>query len=416
MLKNGSIYLLANILYAAVPFLMIPVLTRALTPAEYGQIAIFQMLTAGLAGIIGFNGTGASARHHFEDVSEDEKARYNTNCIYILFFSVLVVLAIFSLFSTFLTQKLSLSFEMIVLAVGVSAFSFIIQLRLVQWQVQKQAVNYGLFQVSNGLALLVFVFIFLFTIEKTGAQYILANFVSTLILSVMALFSLCKSNSISWSLPRRTVMTDIMIFGAPLVPHVFGGFLLTSFDRVIINDHFGLALTGIYTLAFQLSMALKIVFDAINKSFVPYLYEILKRDDAEEKLLLVKRTYLWYVVLFAAGLLGFIIGPELLVLVAGSAYKQAAEIISYLIVGQIFYGMYFMVTNYIFYAKKTALLSLITIFSGGVNIGLILVMIPVYGLKGAAWSFCLSMSLRFLLTWALASRVIHMPWRLQTKK
>lgn len=416
MLKNGSIYLLANILYAAVPFLMIPVLTRALSPAEYGQIAMFQMLIAGLAGVIGFNGTGASARHHFEDVSEAEKARYNANCIYILFFSVVAVLAVVFFISDFLTQKLSLSFEAIVLAIGVSAFSFIIQLRLVQWQVQKQALKYGVMQVSNGLALLACVLVFIFTLGKTGEQYILANFVSTLVISVVALYSLCKTNSVSWSLPRRYVMADIMIFGAPLIPHVFGGFLLTSFDRVIINENFGLALTGIYTLAFQLSMALKIVFDAINKSFVPYLFEILRRDDAHEKLKLVKRTYLWYGVLFVAGLLGFVIGPYLLVFVAGSAYKQAAEIISYLIVGQIFYGMYFMVTNYIFYAKKTALLSLITIFSGGVNIGLMLIMIPEYGLKGSAWSFCFSMALRFLLTWALASRVISMPWLLLTKK
>ncbi|MCV5446120.1 oligosaccharide flippase family protein, partial [Escherichia coli] len=43
-LKNSSIYLAANILNAAIPFILIPILTRYLTIEEYGQIAMFQML------------------------------------------------------------------------------------------------------------------------------------------------------------------------------------------------------------------------------------------------------------------------------------------------------------------------------------------------------------------------------------
>ena len=42
LLRNSTIYLTSNILNALVPFLLLPVLTRYLTPDEYGQIAMFQ--------------------------------------------------------------------------------------------------------------------------------------------------------------------------------------------------------------------------------------------------------------------------------------------------------------------------------------------------------------------------------------
>ena len=69
-----------------------------------------------------------------------------------------------------------------------------------------------------------------------------------------------------------------------------------------------------------------------------------------------------------------------------------------------------MVTNYIFYSKETKLLSLVTIFTGALNVLLLYVLIPIFGLKGAAYSFCISMSIRFLVTWSIASKKVKMPW------
>ncbi|MGJ3660750.1 oligosaccharide flippase family protein, partial [Shigella boydii] len=42
--KNSSIYLISNIFNALIPFILLPILTRNLTPYEYGQIAMFQTL------------------------------------------------------------------------------------------------------------------------------------------------------------------------------------------------------------------------------------------------------------------------------------------------------------------------------------------------------------------------------------
>ena len=172
----------------------------------------------------------------------------------------------------------------------------------------------------------------------------------------------------------------------------------------------GVGAAGIYLLAVQLSSALSIIFDAINKAYVPWLFENLTKNDTAIKFSIVKNTYKYFVLLSVVAVLGFIIGPWGVTFIAGDNFSKAATIIGWLLLGQVFSGMYLMVTNYIFYSKETKLLSLVTIFTGALNVLLLYMLVPMFGLKGAAYSFCASMLIRFIMTWLLANKKVKMPW------
>ena len=111
-------------------------------------------------------------------------------------------------------------------------------------------------------------------------------------------------------------------------------------------------------------------------------------------------------------ILAYVIAPPVLKLIVGEKFHQAAEVLPIIIFGQVFLGMYFMVTNYIFYAKKTKYLSYVTISSGVINVGLLLILIPIYGLYGAAIAFMCANFWQFICTWYISSRVYLMPWSL----
>lgn len=73
--KSTSVYFLANILNAVIPFLLLPILTRYLSVEEYGQIAMFQLLIGGLAGFVGLNTVGAAGRKFYDkNISKSELA------------------------------------------------------------------------------------------------------------------------------------------------------------------------------------------------------------------------------------------------------------------------------------------------------------------------------------------------------
>ena len=91
-------------------------------------------------------------------------------------------------------------------------------------------------------------------------------------------------------------------------------------------------------------------------------------------------------------------------------YAAAGSAIGWLLLGQVFAGMYLMVTNYLFYARRTGLLSTVTVVSGALQVALLLVLAPRLGIQGAAMAFSIAMAVRFVLTWWAAHKSHPMPW------
>lgn len=409
LFSGALIYLISNILNASIPFILLPILTRNLEPAEYGQVAMFQVLISALTAFVGLNTVGAANRKFYDSDADSKMPYYIGACVQILGLSFLIVVFLLFCFRGWLSIALDLPPNWVVLAAVASAATYIVQLRLGQWQVRRRPFKYGAMQLSLSLFNAV-LSIFLVVILSMGPEgRMIGQTLAPLMLCCVALYLLLKDELLKFTFEKEFIK-DALRFGVPLIPHIGGAFLLFTIDRFIINKQLGLEAAGLYMVAVQLTMAMSILFDAFNKAYIPWLYERLKNNYNDEKKKIVKWTYFYF---FCALLLAFLVlmlGPYIVVILAGEEYLLAGEVIGTLALGQAFRGMYLMVTNYIFYAKCTARLSYITIFSGVLNIFLILALVPKFGLQGAAQAFMLAMAFMFFATWRLAQLSHPMPW------
>ncbi|MCD9485059.1 oligosaccharide flippase family protein [Photobacterium phosphoreum] len=410
--KGASVYLVSNLLNAVIPFLLLPILTRYLSPAEYGQIAMFQTLLAGIGTFIGLNAVGAANRKFYDgDVDETVLRQFNGSCIQILIVSSIISFIGILLFKNKLSEFLAIPTSWILSAVVISAFGFITSMRLGQWQIRSQAKWFGILQVSSSLVNMLLSLLFVIALTQGAQGRIDAQVITCILVAIIALIWLYKDKLLQIKICKPQQIKEALSFGVPLIPHHVGFFLISAVDRFVINQKLGLSEAGIYMVAVQLSSAMAIVFDAINKAYVPWLFERLKRDDNEEKKQIVKYTYVYFVIALLIAGIAFIIGPFFITLIAGEQYTEAGKVIGLLCLGQAFGGMYLMVTNYVFYAKKTGKLALVTIISGLINVGLLIIFIGKFGLIGAAISFSLSKIIQFVFTWYLAIKFqSQIPW------
>ena len=371
---------------------------------------MFQALISGMAAFVGINAVGAANRKFYDNMDSSETIKFNTSCIWVLITSVIGVFLFLLLFNEWLQTLLNITSSWIFIALVVCIFNFLIHLRLGQWQVRGEAKKYGVLQVSNSILNLFFTLVLVVIVSLGGSGRVYSYVFSAGAMAIISLILLHKGRLISYKKPEIKHVKEIVKFGFPLIPHVFGIFLLTILDRVIINDRLGLQSAGVYMLAAQISMALLIIFDAINKAYLPWLFDKLSNGNMRDKQQIVKATYIYFIILLFIGLLGFLLGPHFVVLIAGENYKSAGDIIGWLILGQVFGGMYLMVTNYIFYSKETSMLSLVTISTGVFNVFLVYSLVDLYGMVGAGYSFCFSMFMRFIFTWFVAAKKVDMPW------
>ncbi|MER1800970.1 MULTISPECIES: lipopolysaccharide biosynthesis protein [Enterobacterales] len=412
-LKNSSIYLAANILNAAIPFILIPILTRYLTIEEYGQIAMFQMLITGLSTFIGLNTVGAANRKYFDDINHEELKKFNGSCAQILIISSVLCFIISYIISEQLSLVLSIPIDWIYSAISIVTLLYVVNLLLGQWQVRNQAKKFGFLQIGSSIINMLLSLQLVIILNRQAEGRVEAQLIAAILTAIISIILLYKEKLITFFKLYPKKIKEALLFGIPLIPHHIGIFLISAVDRFFINKDLGLEQAGIYMVAAQLSAALAIFFDAINKAYVPWLFNKLKKNQFNEKLKIVKYTYIYFLFLMLAAIISFIAGPKLIILIVGNKYADSGAIIGWLCLGQIFGGMYLMVTNYIFFSKKTSRLAFTTIITGILNILLLILFIPYFGLLGAAYSFVIAKFCQFIFTWIISNSVIKMPWFLK---
>jgi O-antigen/teichoic acid export membrane protein len=139
---------------------------------------------------------------------------------------------------------------------------------------------------------------------------------------------------------------------------------------------------------------------SFNAAWSPYFFRI--GDQPKAPLL-----YRHISTLVMAGLLALAVGlsalaPEIVTVVATAKYAQATDVSPIVAFASVFQGLYTMMVTLVFFRKRTAWLPVITIASAAVNVGLNLVLIPVLGLVGAAWSTLAGYVFFAAVTWLYA--------------
>lgn len=408
LVTAALIYVVANGASAGLPFLMMPVLTRVMTPAEYGLAAMFGVMVAIFSALVGVNTHGAAGMRYFDRDTMDFP-RFVAGCLAILAASTGAVLLAVWLLAPWLVAWTQLPLVWLLVAVLVAAAQFVLQLQLAIWQSASQAWKFGALKVAqavlDAIASLGLVLLLRQGWEGRAGGIALAN-------AAVAVASLVLLLGARWARfpPARADMRSALQFGLPLVPHIASGMVLSMFDRFLIGNALGMASVGIYMVAVQVGMAMGLVTDAFNRAFAPWLVETIKQNDARRDLRIVRFTYAYYVALLAAALLAAVYAEPLVRLLAGESYAAAAPAIPYIAVGYAFGGMYYMVTNYVFYVGRTGQLALVTFTAGAVNVLLALLLVPRHGIVGAAQAALVGKLVLFLGTWWLSHRCRPMPW------
>lgn len=371
---------------------------------------MFSVWMSLMGAFCGLSVHGAASRKYFDfREGTDELGRFIFMCLMILALTTVCLLVLILLASPILSSVLNLSEKWLIVGVLCAGLSFLIQLRLGQWQVRKKVKPYGIFQVSQALlnTSLSLVFVTVLYLGATGR--ILAIVITTAVFALFALVFLIKNNllRVCW---RPDMAREALRFGVPLIPHIVGLFLLNTVDRAVITSELGIDKAGIYMVAIQVSMAISIILDAVNKTFVPWLFERLKLGNAVEKQKVVKVTYGYYSLLAFGVVISFLWADDALLLIAGADYSEASYLVAWVVLAKGFHGGYLMVTNYLFYTKNTGILSSITISCGLLNVALLFLFINKWELLGVAWAYCFSKLVQWLVTWFYANRQVPMPW------
>lgn len=396
--KPVFLYLAANILSALIGFAMLPIVTRVLTPSEYGVFSIFQSLSAAAGIFVGLNSQGLLLRKIFVNSEVAGLKAYVTLTILVALlswlFSALLSLLIFNII------EIELTFFQSLLAITLSLFVFIVRIRTVLYQGFEQPIFYAFYQVGGAFLIFVSVILFVVYFEYGVDGRIVGAVIGPLFFSFLAIYSLIRNKLIVLMFSKR-VLKEILDFGMPLLPHAIFGVSFLYVDRWVIAANLGYDSVGIYGAILQIVAPVTLLFDAFNKAYVPWLYKKLANEKRDFSLL--KHQIMVLFVIVVGAIIAFFVLKYVSSFILPENYQAPDSVMFYVFISIVFLGFYQMPNNVLFFFKKTGSVSVVT------GIGFLIYLIALYftiepfGLTGVAVSFFISVGVRCVLSLILSN-------------
>lgn len=407
LVKTTGIYTIAKVINASIPFLLLPILTSYLSPTDYGIISMITTTVAFVTPFVTLNMDSAIVRRYY--YKEGSIAKYIGTCLEIVFIICLLVSLLFAMFGDILGHLVSLPNYVVWLIPIYCVFQFLKTVVLYNWQVKDQAIKFGVFSI---IATLLEVSIAIFLIVGLGYDWkgrAISLMSSSFILSVFAILYLKRKKMLSLSYTKE-YSRHATKYGLGLIPHALGASMMVLANNFFITNMVSVEETGLYGVASSLSGLLSFITLSFNNAYVPWLFKNLSIGNTGIKRKVVKITYLYLAFIFIVGVLSYFFIVLIFPVFVNESFSEASKYIPWLLLGLVFQGGYFMMTNYILYSEKTFYNGIVTISTGLINLGLNYLLILRFGAIGAAIAFSVTYLIYFILTWIVANKVYPMPW------
>lgn len=410
LFKASGVYTISSIINASIPFILLPILTNKLSPADYGIVAMFQLVTNLVYPFIGLNLEGAIARKYYDNDGK-KFSSYIGTCFFLSGISFLIISIIFFFKIDYINKITLIPINWLKYILISVVCQFIIAVLLVIFQIKIEPFKYGFLQIAQSILNMGLTILFVVIINNSWEGRLEAQIISICFFAIISFFLLIYKGYITFEINKSDIV-DALKFGIPLIPHAIGGMLFTTIDRFFLTKMIGLEQTGNYTVAYQLGSVVGIITVAFNNAYVPWLYKNLNKDNLDVKIKIVRFTYLYFIILSVCALALLLLFPTLVNSFVDNKFSNINLFSTFIVLGFVFQGMYFMVTNYISYIKKTYIQALLTFSVGIIKLPITYFFILWFGPVGASISFCLTFFIFFISTWYLSSRVYKMPWNI----
>lgn len=413
LFSSTLLYVGTDIINKAMPFLILPIITKYLSPAEFGIVSNYILLITVFVLLIGLSSDGAISADFYK-LSKIRLKAYISNASQIIALTTLILFLIISVGYNYLFSFTSVPYKFQAIALISAMFQIFSSINLTIWRLEGHSFSFGLFQICQTALNVIISLIFIILLQKGWEGRADGYSYSIIIFGIISLIILYRKDYLSIVKPNKYYIYKLLLFGVPLIPHTVGIWIRTGVDRFLINKFVGEYAVGVFSTSIQFGLFFSFISVAFNNAFIPYLFKNLSSKKEANSLVVDKNiVHLTYKVGLA-----YVILSVLLIFVSNFAinfllpasYSESVEYIPYVIITQMFQGFYMLIGNYIFYAKKTKPLAIISISIAIFHVILCYFLVINFQTIGAGYAAVISAFINFVAVWWLSNRVYPMPW------
>jgi len=410
--KNSLVYAFFTLLQKGFAFFLIPLYTTQLSTEEYGLLGIVMAAVPFLVLIAGLSLRGSTAYFYYEYRDHNKYLRklWGTSFTFLLVISFLFVLILWLtknfLLNVFLEDIPFYPYLFLALiSICTQPTYYFFQSILKAKQLANKAAIFD-FIYFFIIVVLTLIFILGFNFKAEGALLALA--IANISFFVISLVYIFKEVDLGLNLK---LLKKSLKYSLPIVPHNLSSWAMNLADRLILNNISTLSLVGIFDIGAQIGKLINVITLGVNSAYSPWFFEQLKTDKNNKKNIAeitVKIVLLYVLVAIAISWLS----PELLRLISSKAFFGAWKVVPFIAFAFVINGFYYSFSN-VFFLEKTKYLPIITGVGAIINVSLNFILIPLYGIMGAAIASISSKLVFSAMAYWQSQRLFFIPYDLK---
>lgn len=396
-------------------FIMLPLLTAYLAPVDYGVSAMLNWCTFLLQPVFSLGIGGGMALVYFQRPDREWRDTVLGSAVLLLAISVASLILIMLLSGTYASlwvlsdsrHKQLLDIAVIGLACAIVATPF-----QLYYQFEEKARTFAVQAIFASVVTGVLT-VFLLVLLKQGLRgVVLADMTGKAILLAIVCVGPLVAGRLRFS---RGVIRLILRNSVPLIPSFLCLFVMQQTGYFVLKECSNLEAVGIFTLGTNIGMAINLLVSAFQTAWVPFFMSYLTKQEEAESLF-GNITWYYFLTMGSITILGFGASRLFILLFTSAAFERAYLVIGCSALSQVLLGVFTLLLPGMYYRQDVKYVTVLQAAAALVGVLINLLLVPLFGLTGAAVSLVLTSATLVLLTyqWNLHRKnyvQIRYPWR-----
>jgi len=404
--KHTALYFASKFVPALASMLAIVLYTRILTPEDYGRYSLTLAVAMGMNAVL-FQWLNLALGRYMPEQKAEQQTQLLSSAVFgWASLAILVCVLLWLLPLPIFFPETTIVFSLLaVLAAAQGWFDLSIRLD----NITLNPLRYGISSaVKSGLALLGGLCALYLGL---GAEGILSALIMSLLFAT--LFQRSVWGKVRLAQVRPELLKQMFRYGAPLTLTFLMIFFIDVSGRLFLDHYMGAHSVGIFSAAYEFSQyvigTLLIVVHLAAFPLVMARYSEHGVSGAQQQL---KSTFELVIALAMPVCVGFaLLATEITMVFLGEQYREGAAVIipviSLALLLSVVKSYYF---DYAFQIAESTLHQLVCVAVAALCVvAANMLLIPLYGLTGAAYASCIGFAVALLLSIVLGRRVFLMP-------
>jgi len=390
-------------------------ITARLGTADYGLLSI-TLATASILTYISLLGTNEGITRYVslnkKENEEKVKSVINSALNITLPIGIILALALYlcsDLIAQHMFKDINLSILLKIIAVVIpvdivrnTIISIIRAYKQIKYETIAKAIIENIFKVALTIILLYLGL----GIKGAAIAYVLSVIASTTISIYLTEKHIIKLRKIIVPFKKEIYTNKLLIYSFPLLMNNITFLFIEWTDTFAIGIFRNISEVGVYNAAMPIAMTIYIIPNALTIILLPILTELRNNKLEFEKIYYA--TTKWILISSTTLILIYtVFSKTMLSILFGQEYMVGSIALTILVLGNIPYVLALSSNKVLLALKKTRLIMTASIISAIINIVLNLILIPKYGINGAAIATGISFVIMGVMLMFFTNKITH---------